>query len=129
MGLIDWWGRDRVVRVEVPGLTELAEAIRYAARKDAESRRYAARVAAGIVHAKPRPERPDADEWTAWRNGPAVELGLSEPEIDHLRHAYLVLSGRERASREETVTLGMLYANAAARYGLPDLPSDHTPAR
>ncbi len=95
------------------------EAIRYAARQDKYARKFEARCRAGIIHAKMQPDHADPDEWTSWVAGPARTLDLPAEEIEHLRHAFLVMSGRERADDDTRLRLSILYMNAQGRYGLP----------
>lgn len=109
------------VHVVIDGLSELADAIRYAARVDARARRFEARVRAGIIHAKQKVEPGQETEFDKWRAG-ALARDLEPSEVEHLRWAYQVLSGKLIASAQDRIEAGVVYSNAQAPYGLPEIP-------
>lgn len=104
---------------KVPGLSELAKAIRYAARQDRAAREYEARVRGNFIRPKPsKTEMPDPPEWTAWEE---KHVSMDENERLHLKWAYDVLRGVEKTTDAKRLEAINLYNAAQDAYDLPRL--------
>lgn len=124
---MNWWpfrraaAEQRITIVhEVPALSELAAAMRYAARRDESARRYEARLRRpDLVRAKPPKSEEVGDPvWDSWR---AEHPEVVDEEAEHWKAHYEVLSGREKASDAQRREMASAYAKAQAVLGLPDL--------
>lgn len=112
------FGPRRVV-VKVAGLSELAASIRYAARKDAEARRYEARLRRpDIVRPKPPKVETDTPEWAAWEQ---AHPELPDEERLHARWAYDIVRGAHKVTDEDRLEAIIVYQKMQSAYDLPAL--------
>jgi hypothetical protein len=107
-----------VVRHDIPALSELADALRYAARRNKEAAIAVARLGRpDIVRAKaPKSENPDPPEWVSWE---AAHMDIDENERLDLKWSFDVLTGREKADETKRQRAILLYAAAQELYDLP----------
>lgn len=98
----------------------LSDAIRYAARRNADATKYAARaMRPDLLRAKaPKSENPDPVEWTEWER---QHPDFDENERLHLRWAFDVLRGVEKVSEEKRQVAMIVYGEGQVAYGLPQL--------
>lgn len=96
----------------------LSDAIRYAARRNADATKYAARaMRPDLLRAKaPKSENPDPPEWAEWeRQHPDFDPN----ELAHLRWAFDVLTGREKVDEVKRFEAMQVYMAGVDAYGLP----------
>lgn len=99
---------------------EIAAAMKYAARRNADATKYAARaMRPDLLRAKaPKSENPDPPEWAEWER---AHPDFDENERLHLRWAFDVLRGVEKVSEEKRQVAMIVYGEGQVAYGLPQL--------
>ena len=89
------FGRKLTIEVEhkIVGLADLTDAV----RELAEARRYAAKMSAGRIQQKVKPQELDDPEWAKFlANNPNREV----EELIHMEWAYRILTGKDRVDEE-----------------------------